>query len=64
MRDARYVSLISWTLQSGSKQFIYNWNQTNADLDQGSGKKERTRQQREKRMGIQVVSKVTRTLSR
>ncbi len=25
MRDARYVCLISWTLQSGSEQFIYNW---------------------------------------
>jgi hypothetical protein len=23
MRDARYVRLISWTLQSGSEQFIY-----------------------------------------
>ncbi len=25
MRGARYVRLIPWTLQSGSKQFIYNW---------------------------------------
>jgi hypothetical protein len=46
MQDARYVCLILWTLQSGSEQFIYNWNQTNVDLDQGIGKKERTRQQR------------------
>jgi hypothetical protein len=38
MRDARYVRFISWTLQSGSEQFIYNWNQTNADLDQGADK--------------------------
>jgi hypothetical protein len=94
MRDARHVCLISWTLQSGSEQFIYNWNQTNVDLDQGTGKKERikelakkerTRQQwkqtdgntsrvkstrkpskqenfdnRIKRMGLQVVSRVTR----
>jgi hypothetical protein len=39
---------ISWTLRSGSKQFIYNWNQDNADLDQEAetSKKERTRQQR------------------
>jgi hypothetical protein len=31
------MRLISWTLQSGSKQFIYNWKtgKKNADLDQG-----------------------------
>jgi hypothetical protein len=46
MQDARYMRLISWTLQSGSEQFIYNWNLTHADLDQGTGKKERTRQLR------------------
>jgi hypothetical protein len=45
MQDARSVRLISWTLQSGSEQFIYNWNQTNADLDQETGKKERIRRQ-------------------
>ncbi len=73
MRGARYVRLISWTLQSGSEQFIYNWNQTNVDLDQGTGKKERTKEVAKrnrqgsngnKRMEIQVVSKVTRTPSR
>jgi hypothetical protein len=38
------MRLISWNLLSGSEQFIYNWNQDNADLDQGTGasKKERT----------------------
>ncbi len=51
MRDARYVRLISWTLQSGSEQFIYNWNQTHADLDQGTGRKERTRQQQKQTDG-------------
>jgi hypothetical protein len=51
MRDARYMRLISWTLQSGSKQFIYNWNQTNADLDHGTGNKECTRQQRKQTNG-------------
>jgi hypothetical protein len=25
VREARYMRLISWTLQSGSEQFIYNW---------------------------------------
>jgi hypothetical protein len=43
---------ISWTLRSGSEQFIYNWNQDNADLDQGTGatgsKKERTTNAMEK----------------
>jgi hypothetical protein len=67
MRDARYVCSISWTLQSGSEQFIYNWNQTNVDLDQGTGKKERIKELAKrngqgsngnKRMEIQVVSKV------
>jgi hypothetical protein len=54
MRDARYaryMRLIAWTLQSGSEQFMYNWNQTNADLDQETGKKERTRQQRKETDG-------------
>jgi hypothetical protein len=43
-----YMQLISWTLRSGSEQFIYNWNRNNADLDQETeaSKKERTRQQR------------------
>jgi hypothetical protein len=31
------MRLISWTLRSGSEQFIYNWNEDNADLDQGTG---------------------------
>jgi hypothetical protein len=30
------MRLISWTLRSGSEQFIYNWNGNNADLDQGA----------------------------
>jgi hypothetical protein len=32
------MRLISWTLQSGSKQFIYNWKtgKKNMDLDQGN----------------------------
>ncbi len=44
----QYMRLISWTLQSGSEQFIYNWNQDSADLNQEAetSKKERTRQQR------------------
>jgi hypothetical protein len=47
---ARYMRLISWTLRSGSEQFIYNWNGNNVDLDQGAGssKKERTRQATER----------------
>jgi hypothetical protein len=37
MREARYVSLIPWTLRSGSEQFIYNWKlENNLDLDQGN----------------------------
>jgi hypothetical protein len=34
----RYMRLISWTLQSGSEQFIYNWKtgRKNTDLDQGN----------------------------
>jgi hypothetical protein len=40
MRGARYVCLIPWTLQSGSKQFIYNWKlKNNLDLDQGNWRK-------------------------
>ncbi len=55
MRDARYVRLISWTLQSGSEQFIYyleskptqTWTKELAKRNgQGSNRK--------KRMGIQV----------
>ncbi len=44
------MHLISWTLQSGSEQFNYNWNGNNADPDQGAeaGKKERTRQAAER----------------
>jgi hypothetical protein len=32
------MRLISWTLQSGSEQFIYNWKtgKKNTDLDQGN----------------------------
>ncbi len=87
MRDARYMHLISWTLQSGSEQFIYNWNQTHTDQTKELAERngQRTRQQRKqtdgntsrvkstrkpsrqenhdngiKRMGLQVVSKVTR----
>jgi hypothetical protein len=32
------MRLISWTLQSGSEQFIYNWKtgKKNPDLDQGN----------------------------
>jgi hypothetical protein len=32
------MRLISWTLQSGSEQFIYNWKtgKKKADLDQGN----------------------------
>jgi hypothetical protein len=39
------MRLITWTLRSGSEQFIYNWNGNDADLDQGTGsrKKERTK---------------------
>jgi hypothetical protein len=59
MQDARYVRLISWTLLSGSKQFIYNWNQTNTDLDQETGKRNGQGSNGKKWMGIQVVSKVT-----
>ncbi len=57
------MSLISWTLQSGSEQFIYNWNQDIADLEQEAetSKKERTKQQRIASIngceGIKVVSK-------
>jgi hypothetical protein len=38
VREARYMRLISWTLQSGSEQFIYNWKtgKKNMDLDQGN----------------------------
>jgi hypothetical protein len=45
VRGASCMHLISWTLRSGSEQFIYNWNGDNADLDQGTGsrKKERTK---------------------
>jgi hypothetical protein len=64
MQDARYVRLISWTLQSGSEQFIYNQNQTNVDLDQGTGKKNGQGSNGNKRMEIQVVSQVTRKPSR
>jgi hypothetical protein len=64
MRGARYVRLISWTLQSGSEQFIYNWNQTHADLDQGTGKRNGQGSNGSKRIGIKVVSKVTHKLSR
>jgi hypothetical protein len=42
MRGARYVRLIPWTLQSGSKQFIYNWKlekKNNLDLDQRNWRK-------------------------
>jgi hypothetical protein len=34
MRGARYVRLIPWTLQSGSKRFIYNWK---LEKEPGSG---------------------------
>ncbi len=37
--------------ESSSKQFIYNWNQTNVDLDQETGKKEWIRQQRKQMDG-------------
>jgi hypothetical protein len=39
------MRLISWTLRSGSEQFIYNWNRDNVDLVQGTRirKKERTK---------------------
>jgi hypothetical protein len=32
------MRLISWTLQSGSEQFIYNWKtgKKNTDLDEGN----------------------------
>ncbi len=47
------MRLISWTLRSGSEQFIYNWNGNNADLDQGTGasKKEWTRRATERQKG-------------
>jgi hypothetical protein len=90
MRDARYMRLISWTLQSGSEQFIYDWNQTNADpgprnWQKGTDKAatetngweyklcqklNANRQDKKnldngiKRMGIQVLSRVTCKLSR
>jgi hypothetical protein len=31
------MCLISWTLRSGSEQFIYNWKEENADLDKETG---------------------------
>jgi hypothetical protein len=64
MRDTRYVRLISWTLQSGSEQFIYNWNQTNADWTKELAKRNGQGSNGNKRMGIPVVSKVTRKPSR
>jgi hypothetical protein len=59
------MRLISWTLRSGSEQFIYNWNGNNVDLDQGAGasKKERTRQVGESKR-IKSRVKGTHKLSR
>jgi hypothetical protein len=41
------MRLISWTLQSGSKQFIYNWKtgKKNTDLDQGNEAAQRNGQE-------------------
>ncbi len=63
------MRLISWTLRSGSEQFIYNWNQDNADLDQGTGtsKKERTIRATEKEIVLRQHengSRVKATLKR
>ncbi len=59
------MRLISWTLRSGSEQFIYNWNGDNADLDQGTGasKKERTKRATERKRTKSRV-KATRKPSR
>jgi hypothetical protein len=64
MRDARYVHLISWTLQSvANSLFITGTKPTRAwtkELARRNGQGSNGN----KRMGIQVLSKVTRTPSR
>jgi hypothetical protein len=61
VRDARYVRLISWTLQSGSEQFIYNWNQDQPTQTWTKKLARRNGQDSNgnKWMGLKVVSKVT-----
>jgi hypothetical protein len=56
------MRLISWTLRSGSEQFIYNWNGDNADLDQGTGgrKKERTKGLMERKSRVKATRKLSR----
>jgi hypothetical protein len=49
------MRLISWTLRSGSKQFIYNWNRDNAELDQGTGGRKKERSKGLKEKGVKVV---------
>jgi hypothetical protein len=37
VQKARCMRLIPWTLRSGSKQFIYNWNWKTGKEEPGSG---------------------------
>ena len=53
------MRLISWTLQSGSKQFIYNWKtgKKNMDLDQGNEAAQRNVQEENRNKGKRHTSR-------